>query len=146
MKKWIIIFSVSHLVVAGLCLFLGYRAAQPHREDIANVKIEPQKIVWVHRPADPNEMTIAEIRAAWQRLHDNPPVTVWTVKDMTAKETTVELTTTWGDSSWKQTAGIPVGQQGNFKFYAGLTLGTLATAGTIYGGVKLYNEIKKALK
>ena len=75
-----------------------------------------------------------------------PPINTWTVKDMTAKATVINLTTVHCESKWTQTAEIPVGQQGNFRFYAGLALGGLATAGTIYGGVKLYNEIKKALK
>jgi hypothetical protein len=77
--------------------------------------------------------------------YDNDPFVIeWKTLKQTRTELNLGITGNLFERSFSQEAAIPIIQSssGNWKLYLGFGIGTIATAGAVYGGYKIFKLLK----
>lgn len=140
MKKYFyytISFLIILILVFGAGFFTAYKTIEPETvETIEEVEVikEVDKIVY----RDVEELTFNECKEIVNKYDTEPMAIDFVVNKMNKKYTDMDVDWSLYERSGSKNIKVPVHQEGNWKFYAGVGGGVLATGGLIYLATKIY--------
>lgn len=137
----VVIIVAACLVVLGAVFYAGYHVGVCKEPIIQEVVKE--KIVFKTVPVDVNTLDIEALRERLNCYYNFPPIIDYKVKEISRANTTLNIHTVHCESEWSQDIKVPVYQEGNWKLYVGIGIGTAVTVGAVYGGMKLVEAMKK---
>lgn len=138
---YIISIFLIFLLFFGAGFFTAVKTMKPETIEITK-EVEVVKTVDKIVYRNYNELTFEEIKAILNHYDTEPMAIDFVVNEMNKKYTDIDVNWSLYERSGSTNAKIPVYQSGNFKFYAGVGLGAVATAGAFYGGYKLFEVLR----
>jgi hypothetical protein len=91
----------------------------------------------------PKDVSCDEALGLLQHYDNDPFLVNWKVLDHKKKEIDIKIEGNLFQRSFTQEAKIPVAEAGGFKFYLGVSVGTVVTVGAIFAGAKIVEAVRK---
>ena len=144
MKK-ILIYTVSFLIIFLMIFSAGfYTAVKVRKPETVEITKEVEVVKTVDKIVyrDVNKMSFEECKVVVNHYDTEPMAIDYTINKLNKKYTDMDVNWKLYDRQGSENIKVPVYQEGGWKFYAGIGVGTIATAGAVYGGYKLFEILR----